>query len=359
MTLPLLHILNSKTQLVDFAPFLASTASTELRKVTAKSVLNAFRSHGFIYLTNHGISEAEVENAFRQSAHFFDLPLSKKTSLPWTGARSNRGYSAMGEEKVSNLATNDENSVLREQVPDLKESFEIGRENEAGCPNLWPLEESCPRFKDDAMKLHAACAHLHTELLRAIALALDIDEHWFDSYTRQADNTLRLLHYPRVRRDVFDSKKKRAEAEGQVRAGAHTDYGSLTLLFQDDRGGLQVEGVDGKGWIDVKPIAGTIVVNAADLLARWTNDLIRSTPHRVVEPPPVVLTSDASAGTPVTDLKGKEEYYPARYSIAYFANPDFDRDIDVVPGTVAEGESKKYETVNSGVYLEQRIAATY
>ena len=264
-----------------------------------------------------------------------------KNALAWDRPESNRGYSCMGQEKVTNVMDKDGIADLRASNPDLKESLEIGREGVAGMPNQWPTVQGGSldptRFKRDMIAFFDICKQLHIEILRAIALGLGIDEHWFDDYSRVGDNTLRLLHYPAVDRTIFERNK------GQVRAGAHTDYGSLTLLFQDTRGGLQAQGVDGKTWVDVKPIPGSIVVNAGDLLARWSNDAIKSTLHQVIEPPQLDATNDV---------------YPPRYSIAYFCNPDFDKFIDVVPGTL-NGVAKKYEGVNSGDYLVQRLTATY
>ena len=122
----------------------------------------------------------------------------------------------------------------------------------------------------------------------------------------------------------------------------HSDYGSVTLLFQDMRGGLQVQTAEGK-WDDVTPIEDTVVVNAGDLLARWSNARVRSTIHRVVEPP----------------AKGDGEEYPARYSIAYFCNPDFHKTIEALPGTFQDESEKKWPSINSGDYLVQRLTATY
>jgi isopenicillin N synthase-like dioxygenase len=134
--------------------------------------------------------------------------------------------------------------------------------------------------------------------MRAIAVGMALpDETYFDRFVDVGDNTLRLLHYPAVRRDVFTINP------GQVRAGEHSDYGSITFLFQDERGGLQVQSPSGK-FVDATPIPGTCVVNAGDLLARWSNDTIKSTVHRVVEPPK-------------REGEGEQgEVYPARYSIA-------------------------------------------
>jgi isopenicillin N synthase-like dioxygenase len=120
--------------------------------------------------------------------------------------------------------------------------------------------------------------------------------------------------------------------------------GSITLLFQDSRGGLQVRSPKGT-WVDATPIPGTIVVNAGDLLARWSNDTIKSTKHRVVEPPP--KSEDDGADS-----------YPPRYSVVYFCNPNYDRMIEAIPGTYEE-TGKKYEGIKSGDYLVRRLTATY
>jgi isopenicillin N synthase-like dioxygenase len=125
---------------------------------------------------------------------------------------------------------------------------------------------------------------------------------------------------------------------------AHDRLGSITLLFQDSHGGLQVESPHGT-FVDATPIPGTIVVNAGDLLARWANDTIKSTKHRVVEPP-------------LPPTPDQDNTYPARYSIAYFCNPNFNRMVEVIPNTVGK-EGRKYESVNSGNYLIMRLEATY
>ena len=248
----------------------------------------------------------------------------------------------MGREKVSDGMTKEEVAKDREAGgEDLKESFEIGREGEEGHENRWPdrLDREGAEFRLTMAGFFEKCKEVHAALMRGIALGMGLYGEFFDGFVRTGDNTLRLLHYPAVAPGGFEGGKR-------VRAGAHSDYGSLTLLFQDQRGGLQVERPGGGGWLDVEPREGTIVVNTGDLLARWSNDMIRSTKHRVVEPP----------------LKGNErnEGYPPRYSVAYFCNPDFDRWIEALPGTW-EGEKggKKYPGINSGEYLVQRLSSTY
>lgn len=249
-----------------------------------------------------------------------------------------------GREKVSSLTSKEDVEALKKCVPDLKESFEIGREGAEAWPNNWPSGGSeADEFRTTMLDFFELCKELHVNVMRAIAFGMGLNENWFDGFTDGGDNTLRLLHYPEVSREVFRKNKL------QVRAGEHTDYGSITLLFQDERGGLQVKGPDGT-FVDARPIEGSIVVNAGDLLARWSNDTIRSTLHRVVEPP-----SRYGDGK-----DGGVEIHPARYSIAYFCNPNFDRRIEAIEGTYGgEKGERKYEGINSGQYLVQRLAATY
>lgn len=229
--------------------------------------------------------------------------------------------------------------ALKAAFPDLKESMEIGRDGVPDQPNMWPdkFDDEGKEFRSKMMDFFEQCKQLHIEVMRAIAVGMSLDRSYFDGFTDKGDNTLRLLHYPPVPVSAFSKA-------GTVRAGEHSDYGSITLLFQDNRGGLQVMSPNGN-FIDATPIPGTIVVNAGDLLARWSSDSIKSTKHRVVQPP-MPPSGDSS--------------YPARYSIAYFCNPNYDRYIDAIPGTWEEGMgAKKYEGVYSGEYLERRLAATY
>ena len=290
-------------------------------------------------MTHHLIPQNLVDEVFANSAKFFARSRQQKDELAWTTPRANRGYVCLGREKVSQGETKEEVAKIRETAgEDLKESFEIGREGEEGCPNHWldGEDEEGREFKDVMQEFFLRCQDVHKLVMRGIAMGMGLEEGFFDRYLRNDDNTLRLLHYPGVSKGAFSA--------GQVRAGAHTDYGSITLLFQDQRGGLQVERPEG-GFMDVKPIEGSIVVNAGDLLARWSNDMIRSTKHRVVEPP--------------IKARNAGDVYPPRYSVAYFCNPDFDQWIEALPGTWKESDGPKYKKVNSGEYLMQRLGATF
>ncbi|CZT41074.1 related to gibberellin 20-oxidase [Rhynchosporium secalis] len=322
--------------IIDFALFLNGTP--EQRAETARSILSGFQSAGFIYLTNHPIPLDTVSHTFATSAEFFKRPQPEKEALGWTTPEANRGYVSHGREKVSTLLTKEAVSAAKAAAIDLKESIEIGREDAAGLPNNWPSgDPGAVHFKSTMLKFHDLAKELHINVMRAIAVGMGLPESYFDSYTDVGDNTLRLLHYPEVKKSMFTSNKL------QVRAGEHTDYGSITLLFQDMRGGLQVKSPKGT-FVDATPVPGSVVVNAGDLLARWSNDTIKSTLHRVVEPP----------------APEEGDVHPARYSIAYFCNPNFDRQIEAIEGTYGgEKGPKKYEGINSGEYLVQRLAATY
>lgn len=271
--------------------------------------------------------------------------------MAWTTARANRGYVKLGREKVSRGKTGEE--VQRDRAEggeDMKESFEIGREGEEGYENRWVGGEGGSdgdegfdgeEFREVMQEFFERGKELHAVVMRGIALALGLERDFFEGFLRKGDNTLRLLHYPPLGPGAFKN--------GRVRAGTHSDYGSVTFLFQDGRGGLQVESpsADGEGkFVDVEPREGCVVVNAGDLLARWSSGLVRSTKHRVVEPP--------------LGVEGGKGGYPPRYSVAYFGNPDFDRWIEALPGTW-EGQKggKKWEGINSGEYLVGRLSATY
>ncbi|CAG7557645.1 unnamed protein product [Fusarium equiseti] len=320
--------------LIDFSRFLAGSPSE--RNDTANAILHGFKTAGFIYLKNHPISPEDLKHAFNLSARWFNQPDETKMKVVWTTPEANRGYSAPGREKVTQLMDTVEVEKVRAALPDIKESLEIGRENEAGHPNQW-LEESGDMvgFRKDMLGFFEQCRQLHVEVMKAIAVGMGLDDSFFDGFVDVGDNTLRLLHYPAVQSNVFKMNP------GTVRAGEHSDYGSITLLFQDARGGLQVKSPTGH-FVDATPIEGTVVVNAGDLLTRWSNDMIKSTIHRVVEPP-----------------RKEAESYPPRYSIAYFCNPNFKSFIEAIPGTFETEKDKKYEGINSGDYLVQRLTATY
>ncbi|KAL5343084.1 hypothetical protein BJX70DRAFT_354427 [Aspergillus crustosus] len=331
--------------IVDFAPFLNGTPAD--KHAVAISIVSAFKSSGFLYLKDHGIPPSVTTRVFKSSASFFARPQPQKDSLGWTTPQANRGYVRTGREKLSTVE--EEQAYLeksRTSNPDMKESMEIGKEGVEGLPNQWPdgIDEEGMEFKEVMLNFFEQCRELHVRVMQAIALGMNLPSHFFDEYVDAGDNNLRLLHYPAVHRDVFKSNP------GQVRAAEHSDYGSITLLFQDRRGGLQARSPEGT-FVDVTPFTDTVVVNAGDLLARWSNDTIKSTKHRVIEPPKIHGQEE-----------DESEFYPERYSIAYFCNPNIDKFIEAIPGTYGAGDDiseAKYPGITAGDYLVQRLSATY
>lgn len=291
-----------------------------------------------MYLANSGIPPDTISSVFSNSASFFARPAAQKDSLGWDRPESNRGYSTFGREKVTQSNDPAEIQSLRSANPDYKETMEIGREGVPDMPNQWPdkFDAAGEEFTSVMKAFYDTCKALHVQLMRAIALGMGFSETFFDEFTAVGDNTLRLLHYPPVLKSVF------TDNPDAVRAGPHSDYGSVTLLFQDDIGGLEVKSPRGT-WVRAAPIKDTVVINAGDLLARWSNDTIKSTNHRVVQPP----------------YESESDMYPRRYSVAYFCNPDFDKTIEALPGTYTTEVDKKYRAINSGEYLAMRLAATY
>ncbi|KIV98832.1 uncharacterized protein PV09_09403 [Verruconis gallopava] len=326
--------------LIDFSKYLSGTA--EERKACVEAIMKGFTSSGFLYLENSGLSPS---SAFDWSAKFFDLPLEIKSKHPNTNFAANRGYSGMGKEKVTNLDldSKDENAIeqLRAMVPDMKESLEIGSDAGPRYPkkpwqNHYP-DDSLPGFGKAVSSFYEQCDDLHLQILSAIAEGLGLEPGFFKPYVSGGDHCLRLLHYPTVPKAVLD----KAPA---VRAGSHTDYGTVTLLFQDMSGGLQVKNPDGS-WLDVPPKEGAIVVNAGDMLQIWTNDVIKSTHHRVVSPPNAPTTEDGC--------------YSARYSIAFFAHPDHEKLVEVIQNCVTDTRPQKYAPTLPGDWMMKRLAATY
>ncbi|UZJ56447.1 hypothetical protein CBS101457_005767 [Exobasidium rhododendri] len=322
--------------IIDFAPFLTSSTSDDARQEISRQVVQAFKTSGFIYLKNHGLSREEVSTVFEASKRFFALPFSIKERLAWKDPRANRGYVAQGRERVTDSTDENEIAALRASAPDYKESLEIGREIDAEFKNDWPTQDELPGFRQTMLDFRTRADRLHIEVLRSIAIGLDLKSDFFDSKCNEEWHTLRLLHYPSIPSSLLHGGKG-------SRAGSHSDYGSLTLLFQDNVGGLQVQDPLSQDFVTAPPIEDTIVINVGDLLARWSNDTLKSTLHRVVAP-------EGLAETGMT---------PARFSIAYFMNPNEKQVVQGLPSCISEQQPQRYEAVTTGDYLARRLSETY
>lgn len=256
--------------IIDFSRWL--NGSPEDKKKVAQELAQACREVGFIYVINHGVAPELLEEAFGWSKKLFDLPEEKKMLAPHPpGPNVHRGYSWPGLEKVSQYVHKEgedsdaEDEALR-QVQDCKESYEIGSETFAAQPNQWLPEEVLPGFRAFTTSFYWACFETAKELLRAIAIGIGIeDQDYLVRFHSGENNQLRLLHYPPV-------ETERLSSNALARMPAHSDWGSITMLFQDDCGGLQVENAKKPGdFVDATPIKGALVMNIGDLLMRWSN----------------------------------------------------------------------------------------
>ncbi|KAI6035058.1 hypothetical protein F5J12DRAFT_790770 [Pisolithus orientalis] len=307
----------------------------------ADDIVDGFKEVGFIYLTGHGIQPDVIENVYKKSAEFFKLPQHIKDQVAWDDPRANRGYVKVGRERVTQSSDAEEIAALRKKSPDMKETMEIGRDWDPVWKNKWPKEIDVPGFKDTMLQFFRTCHELHTVVMRSVALGLDLPEDFFEDKINQQSHNLRLLSYPPMPARLLTR-------EGQARAGAHSDYGTLTLLFQDSVGGLEVQNPRTQDFQPAPPIPGTVVVNAGDLLARWSNNTLRSTLHRVVAPFTSMSNTGAAGGMT-----------PARQSIAFFCNPNFDAIIESLPACVSTSNPSKYPPVTTEQYIVRRLAETY
>ena len=328
--------------IVDFKDF--ASGAPEARLQAAKELVAACRDVGFVYITGHGVPDDTLAKAFDVSKKFYDLPQEEKMKAPHPpGWAVHRGYSWPGLEKVSAAISDkdDEEAVdkLRE-VQDYKESYEVGSEDNPDQPNVWPPSEVYPEWRPFTSSFYWTCFEAAANILRALAIGIGLEdeEHLLKLHSGHY-NQLRLLHYPPVPAKAIEGGKF-------ARMPAHTDWSTMTMLFQDDCGGLQVEDPHKPGqFIDVPPVPGSLVMNVGDLLMRWSNDYLKSTSHRVTLPP----LQDR--------FTGDERMTRARYSIPYFLTTDPDLVIECLK--VREGEEAKYEPITQRDYANMRARMQY
>ncbi|KAF4304669.1 Isopenicillin N synthase [Botryosphaeria dothidea] len=336
----------SSIPVVDFGAW--SNGSSEQKQKIAKELTDAARGVGFVYIINHGVPDDVLEQAFGWSKKLFDLPHEKKMLAPHPpGPNVHRGYSWPGLEKVSQYIHKDgEDSDAEDQelrkVEDCKESYEVGSDNCENMPNVWLPDEVLPGFRSFMTEFYWKCFGTAQNLLRALAVGIGLDdEDFLLKYHNGHNNQLRLLHYPPV-------EKEKLEKNSVARMPAHTDWGSITMLFQDDCGGLQVEDPHNAGkFVEAVPVKNAIIMNIGDLLMRWSNDYLKSTLHRVTVPP---LQPGLVDGKQMTR---------ARYSIPYFVSPDPSAVIECLPACANELNPVKYDPVVQEDYRRMRAKLQY
>lgn len=286
-----------------------------------------------------------------KSKKFFALPHSTKMLAPHPpGGAHHRGYSAPGVEKVSQH-TYDANEISKlRDVPDFKESFESGNVKDDAQPNIWLPEEKLPSFQAFMEEYFTLCAGLVHKILDSLSLALAVPPPGLSPTHSKSLFQLRLLHYPSLPAvELQDNKRSRINA--------HSDFGTLTLLFQDAVGGLEVEDPHAPGKFSAaEPIVGAVLVNVGDLMARWSNERWRSTVHRVGVP----SASEVLSSGGVLNNSKYDRVVPDRYSIPFFATADMDTVIEALPGCWdEEGNKKKFEPVTAWGYVQMRMKALY
>ena len=312
---------------VDLEPFRLGGPAD--RAAVAAAIDTACRDSGFLLVSGHGVPTATSDAVLDRFGAFFDLPLEEKRRFVVADENANRGYSELGKEGLAY-------SRGEETPPDLFEAFNVGREDAVGpeydkwrsfyAPNVWP--EVPAGLAETWLEYELALRDVASELLRAMALALDLADDWFAERLDRAVLTTRAINYERA-------AGAPDPLPGQSRMGAHTDYGVLTILLADDVPGLQV--FRAGEWHDVTVPSGSFVCNLGDMLERWTNNRWTSTLHRVVPPP-------------------RHESGPVRRrSIARFLDCPPDLVVECIPSCAGPGNPVRYEPVSAGAWLQEKI----
>jgi len=312
---------------VDIAPWYSGDADARMQ--VARDIDRACSTTGFLGIAGHQIGQAVIDDMFDVTTGFFEQDLETKLGFHMNDAAANRGYAPLGTEALSY-------SLGIESLPDQFEAFNVGPEvPPAGASpedrvayfadNVWPDDH----FRSVWLRYWGACESLGVDLVDMFALALDLPAGYFRPFVDKSPSVMRANWYNRY-------ANAPTIQDGQLRMGAHSDYGSLTILAADPVPGLQIRDTDG-GWHDVSPPVGGFLVNLGDLLAEWTNDRWRATVHRVVPPP--------------ADQAGPFR----RRSIAWFQQPNHDALIEVLPTCVSDENPARYKPITAGAHLMAKL----
>lgn len=290
-------------------------ARTEFVKQTGR----AFRDIGFVSVVEHGIDRRLIDDFYAAAHQFFALPPAAKQEYEIPGMAGQRGYTSFGVEHAKHS-----------EVADLKEFFQIGQELPEGDP--WRAQypdnvrvDELPGFLDLGVQLFRAFESAGGQLLRAVALYLELPQTYFDPKIEKGNSILRAIHYPPITR----------EPKKALRAEQHEDINLITLLVGASAGGLEILTRENE-WMPILPQEEEIVINVGDMLQRLTNDYLKSTTHRVVNPP-------------------REEWHLSRLSIPFFLHPRANMDLTCLPACVSNERPAAYRPIKAGQYLEERL----
>ncbi len=307
---------------LDLADFLSG--DVERKRKFVQDLGTAYTNIGFVAIKNHGLSGELTADLYDVIRRFFQLPDDVKLKYARPELAGQRGYTPKGKEHAKGRSTGD-----------LKEFYHVGQETEgADAPhdknypaNVWP--EEIPDMAGICTQAYKTLEAAGKTLLKAIALYLGLDENYFEKKVEYGNSILRPIHY-------FPIENPDAVPADAVRAAEHGDINLITLLMGASADGLQVLRRDGK-WIPITALPEQIVVNVGDMLARHTNDKLKSTIHRVVNPPRELMNT-------------------SRFSIPFFMHPRAEMDLSCLESCIDEEHPKQYEDITAGEFLDQRLA---
>ncbi len=296
--------------------------NTSRKQKFVETLGGAYNNIGFVAIKNHFLTSEMQHRLYDAIKKFFSLPDDVKKKYELSGIAGQRGYTGKGKEHAKGRNTGD-----------LKEFYHVGQElspeelRKEGYPtNIWPAE--VPEFKSAALDVYKALEGTGAQMLRAIASYLDLPEMYFDDKIKNGNSILRPIHY-------FPVENPQAVPADAVRAAEHGDINLITLLMGASADGLQVLRRDGK-WIPITALPDQLVVNVGDMLERLTNKKLKSTIHRVVNPPRELMN------TP-------------RYSIPFFMHPRSEMSLAALPGCITPEYPKLWDDINAGEFLDQRL----
>ncbi len=302
---------------IDLADFLSTDPGRKSKFV--QDLGHAYEKIGFVALKNHGLSPSLEKRLYDSVQAFFQLPLETKLKYEIEGMAGQRGYTSFGKEHAKGRS-----------VGDLKEFWHFGQIVEDGDPiaSQYPdnvFVDELPDFNKSGIEAYQTLETAGRHMLRAIALFLGLDEFYFDSKIHNGNSILRPIHYGPIE----------DEPKSAVRAGEHEDINLITLLMGASADGLEILNKQDK-WVAVTALPDQIVVNVGDMLQRLTNNQLRSTTHRVVNPP-------------------KEKWGESRYSIPFFLHPRSDMRLDCLEQCIDENHPVAYSPISAGEYLDERL----
>jgi isopenicillin N synthase-like dioxygenase len=302
---------------VDLAQFTHGSAGE--KKQFVAQLGKAYEDVGFVAVKNHGISDALIADLYKYTEGFFGLPVATKEEYEIPGLAGQRGYTSFGREHAKGF-----------DAPDLKEFFQFGQEVTDGDPIKAQYPDNVdvaeiPAFTSTMLTAYKAFEHSGMSLLQAIALFLNLEEHYFDQYVHNGNSILRAIYYPPITQ----------EPKSAIRSEQHEDINLITLLVGASADGLQILNMQGE-WVPVTSLPEQIVVNVGDMLQRLTNNRLKSTTHRVVNPP-------------------REKWNTPRYSIPFFLHPKSEMSLACLDSCIDEAHPKAYEDYSAGQYLDERL----